>query len=99
MLLAFVSCGGHQPDPEQQGQQMLTEVRQLYADGNYAAARDSILSLRQRFPMALEARRQAILLLDSVELMDAKQQQDTLKSEFYRRKLQHDRQTSGLLSH
>ena len=69
---------------------MLNEARAAYAQGNYAAARDTIMSLRERYPRALEARRQAILLLDSVELMDAQQQQDTLKTEFFRRKLQHD---------
>lgn len=90
LLLALVSCGGSQPDPEQQGQQMLTEVRTLYAQGNYSAARDSIMSLRQHYPTALKARRQAILLLDSVELQLA--QGDSLKTEFYRRKLLHDKQ-------
>ena len=90
MLPFFVSCCSHQPDPEQQGQQMLTEARTLYTQGNYAAARDSILSLRQNYPKALKARRQAILLLDSVELQLA--QGDSLKSEFYCRKLLHDMQ-------
>ena len=93
MLLALVSCGGNQPDPEQQGQQMLTEARICYAQGNYAAARDSIMSLRKNHPTALEARRQAILLLDSVELQLA--EGDSLKQEFFRRKLLHDIQEIG----
>ncbi len=93
LLLALVSCGNHQPDPEQQGQQMLTEARACYAQGNYAAARDSIMSLRKNHPTALEARRQAILLLDSVELQLA--EGDSLKQEFFRRKLLHDIQEIG----
>ena len=93
LLLVLVSCSGRQPDPEQQGQQMLTEARTLYAQGNYAAARDSILSLRQHHPTALKARRQAILLLDSVELQLA--QGDSLKTEFYSRKLLHDMKEIG----
>ena len=73
-----------------QGEAMLREARQLYAEARYDAARDTILSLRRRFPMALDARRQAILLMDSIELQLA--EGDTLKQEFFRRKLEHDRQ-------
>ena len=76
------------PDPEQQGAQMLCEARQLYAETRYDAARDTILSLRRRFPMALDARRQAILLMDSIELQLA--EGDSLKQEFFRRKLSFD---------
>lgn len=71
---------------------MLEQARTLMKEGNNAAARDTILSLRKRFPRAIEARRQAILTLDSVELADATLLQDTLKLEFYRRKLQFDKE-------
>ena len=67
---------------------MLDEARQLYVSGQYATARDTILSLRKRFPTALEARKAAILLKDSAEIQLA--EGDTLKQEFYRRKLEHD---------
>ena len=76
---------------------MLNEARAAYFQGNYEAARDSILSLRQNCPLALEARRQAILLMDSVEYQLA--EGDTLKREFFRRKLQHDRQSINISSH
>ena len=89
-LLVTLSCTT-KADPEAEGQQMLVEARTAYAEGRYAAARDTIMSLRQRFPKALDARRQAILLLDSVELMDARQQGDSLKTGFFRRKLEHDK--------
>ena len=88
-LLSFVTIACvSKPDPEQQGAAMLTEARQLYFEGRYEACRDSILSLRRRFPTAIDARRQALLLMDSVELQLA--EGDTLKQEFFRRKLQFD---------
>lgn len=92
-LCLTVACGKPLSD-EEQGQQMLCEARQAYSRKDYAAARDTILSLRQRFPKALAARREAILLLDSVELMDA--QDDSLKAEFFRRKLEHDVEGIGI---
>ena len=51
---------------------MLDEARVLLANQNYAAARDTILSLRSQYPTALAARRAAILTLDSVELMETR---------------------------
>lgn len=92
-LCLTVACGKSLSD-EEQGQQMLREARQAYSRKDYAAARDTILSMRQRFPKALAARREAILLLDSVELMDA--QDDSLKAEFFRRKLEHDVEGIGI---
>jgi len=90
LLLVTLSCTT-QADPEAEGQQMLVEARAAYVRGDYTSARDTIMSLRKRFPKAFDARRQAILLLDSVELMDARQQGDSLKTEFFRRKLEHDK--------
>lgn len=87
--LIFIACAcAKTPTDEQLGQQMLDEARAAYAEGRFETARDSILSLRKRFPKAFEARRQAILLMDSVELQLAAG--DSLKTEFYCRKLQHD---------
>ena len=68
---------------------MLSAARNAYIEHDYTAARDTILSLRKHYPLALEARRQAILLMDSIELMDA--QGDSLKVEFFRRKLEYDK--------
>ena len=51
---------------------MLDEARQLLADKHYAAARDTILSMRRQHPTALDVRRAAILTLDSVELMETR---------------------------
>ena len=93
ITVLWAACAA-EPNPEQQGAAMLGEARQLYASGQYATARDTILSLRKRFPMALEARKTAILLMDSVEIQLA--EGDTLKQEFYRRKLEQEK-TSKLV--
>ncbi len=87
-IIVLCACKPQTTD-EEGGQQMLAEARACYASGNYTAARDTILSMRKRFPTAFEARQQAILLMDSVELQLA--EGDSLKSEFFRRKLEHDR--------
>ena len=94
LLPLFIIACASKPDPEQGGAAVLEEARQLYAQGQYAAARDSIMSLRQHHPKAIGARLQAILLLDSVEIQLA--EGDTLKQEFFRRKLQHDIEGLGM---
>lgn len=79
---------------------MLSEARAALQAKDYNAARDTIMSLRKRFPTAIEARKQGILLLDSVELFaaeDSLAQADSaewerldVKAKFFRRKLQED---------
>ncbi len=79
---------------------MLGQARQALTAKQYNAARDTIMSLRKRFPTAIEARKQAILLLDSVEMMaaqDSLQAADSaewerldIKMKFFQRKLQED---------
>ncbi len=88
-IIGLVWACAKEPSPEEMGQQMLNQARSAYARGEYAAARDTILSLRKRFPTAIEARRQAIFLMDSVEYQLA--EGDSIKAEFYRRKLEHDK--------
>ena len=51
---------------------MLSEARELLISKDYAAARDTIMSLRQQHPTALQTRRAAILTLDSIELMEVR---------------------------
>ncbi len=89
-IAALIAACTATPTDEQQGSQMLQEARTLLRQGNTAAARDTILSLRRRFPRAVQARRQAILTLDSIELQDARNQADSLKIEFYERKIADD---------
>ncbi len=79
---------------------MLKEARQALSGKQYNAARDTILSLRKRFPTAIEARKQAILLLDSVEMMAAQDSLQTadsaewerldIKMKFFQRKQHED---------
>ncbi len=90
MALAVTSCK-HEPTDEEQGAVLLEEARQLLGQGDLQAARDTILSMRQRFPHAISVRKQAILTLDSVELQQAILDGDSLKTEFYLRKLEFDK--------
>lgn len=62
------------PDYEQQGQRWLTLARASLRDADYSLARVYIDSLRTRCAMALNAREDAILLLDSIDLAEAREQ-------------------------
>lgn len=53
-------------------ERQLDEARQLMSRKQFAAARDTIMSLRRQHPTALNVRRAAILTLDSVELMETR---------------------------
>lgn len=66
------SCGRKEPDPEIGAQQMLSSARTLMAEKNYAAAKDSILEMRKKFPKAFNARTEGIIVMDSIELLQAK---------------------------
>ena len=95
--LSLASC---KEDVEKNAQKMLDDARFALRHGHYTEARDSILSLRAKYPTAIEARKQGILLLDSIELKAA---QDSLKNatgeewkrldmkaKFFERKLRED---------
>lgn len=99
MVVIFAACGG-QIDIDRAAQRMLDDARFALRRGYYAEARDSIFSMRQKYPTAIESRKQGILLLDSIELKAA---QDSIKNatgeewkrldmkvKFYERKLQED---------
>ena len=70
------SCGsGHDaPDYERQGQRWLDMARASLRDADYTLARVYIDSLRTRCPQALNAREDAIILLDSIDLSEARAQ-------------------------
>ena len=70
--LISLGCKTAEDATEDSASTMLDEARQLLADKHYAAARDTILSLRRQHPTALDVRRAAILTLDSVELMETR---------------------------
>lgn len=97
--LVLMACGG--ATEEEIGGEMVGMARRLMNEKNYTAARDTIISLRQNHPTAIEARKRAILLLDSVELFATRdslritqdsidRQRLLMKEEFYVRKIQFD---------
>jgi hypothetical protein len=96
----FLSACASKPDPEMEGQRMLDEARRELSQKNFAAARDTIMMLRLRCPKALYARRQALVLLDSIELQGAADslsrangeewERLDVKHKFFQRKLQED---------
>ena len=92
----FLSACASKPDPEMEGQRMLDEARRELSQKNFAAARDTIMMLRLRCPKALYARRQALVLLDSIELLGLSRangeewERLDVKHKFFQRKLQED---------
>ena len=80
---------------------MLDEARRALAHHNYRAARDTIFSMRKKFPSAIEVRKQGILLLDSIELQGAIDSMKNakgpewerlyVKQQFFQRKLEVDK--------
>lgn len=102
-LLALIcaSCATAPTTPEAGASVMLEKSRQHLQDGRYDAARDSILSMRRQYPTALQSRAQGILLLDSIEMLAAKDSMGSatgeewkrlsVKAQFFERKLQEDK--------
>ena len=62
---ALVACA---PTEDEKAQPTLDNIEKLYAEGKYAATLDSITSLRERFPMAVEARKKALKIWQDVSL-------------------------------
>ncbi len=93
----FTACGSNE---EQSARQMLDQARTALRHRQYSEARDSILSMRRKHPAAINARRQGILLLDSIEMQAAADsltrawgkewERLDVKKRFYERKLQED---------
>lgn len=96
--LMCISCATE--SPEKEASAMLEKSRQHLLDERYDAARDSILSMRKKYPNALACRRQGILLLDSIEMIAARDSMGNatgeewkrlnIKTQFFERKLQED---------
>ena len=61
---------------ESDGYEWLAKARAQLADKNHKEARNSIDSLRKNCPMAFNAREEGILLLDSIEISQARQDLD-----------------------
>lgn len=74
-LLVLCSCTSKEPDPEIGATEMLNTARRLMNEKDYEAAKDSVLLMRQKFPKALKTRTRGIVVMDSIELLQA---QDSL---------------------
>lgn len=81
LLLALTACKKQddktahysevRAEMEVRGAESISKARSLLAQGNYTAARDTILQMRVSYPMALSAREEGILLMDSIDLGEA----------------------------
>lgn len=82
LCLLAAACNSEKKDPNREAAPMLESARNLMFQKNYQAARDSILSLRKKHPTALEVRHQGILVMDSIELLQARDSLAQLDSVF-----------------
>lgn len=99
-LLAVLLVGCSKKTPDERAANMLREARYALHHHLYDEARDTIFSLRRNCPTAIEARKQAILLLDSIEMNAAADslrlvtgkewERLNVKKQFFERKLQED---------
>ena len=78
LLFILMLCGCVSGPSE--AEQYLEKSRNAMALRRYDVARDTIYALRHRFPEAIAERRQAILLLDSIELQAANDSLDALRT-------------------
>lgn len=103
LLFFYMACTEEAVEPKAAA--MLNKSRMHLKDGRYDAARDSIISMREKYPTALESRAQGILLLDSIEMLAAQDSLDdatgeewkrlSIKALFFERKLQEDKKKLG----
>ena len=64
-LLLFTACA---KTDDEKAQDLLAQIDSLYAKGKYKETLDSITVLRDRFPMALESRRKALVVWQKASL-------------------------------
>ena len=63
--MLFTACA---KTDDEKAQDLLAQIDQLYAKGKYKETLDSITVLRDRFPMALESRRKALVVWKKASL-------------------------------
>ena len=63
--MLFMACA---KTDDEKAQDLLSQIDQLYAKGKYKDTLDSITVLRDRFPMALESRRKALVVWQKASL-------------------------------
>ena len=84
--LCLASCDGI--GPRQQAEALLEEAGQLFSDGDYDRALAKIDSLRKVFPNAIETRKKALTLYQSISLKQA--QEDLAHTDSILQELTHD---------
>jgi hypothetical protein len=57
------SCTGQEDKEEEYAGRMIDAARTLMTEGNYVAAKDSILAMRETFPTAFKARATGIIVM------------------------------------
>ncbi len=75
LTLAAATCSSNPDNVEERAEKMLNQARELLAQKHYAAARDTIATMRQAYPTAFNTRAAGIVVMDSIELCKA---QDSL---------------------
>jgi len=100
ILLAVLLAACSEETVDERAAAMLREARYALHHHLWNEARDTIFSLRRNCPTAIEARKQAILLLDSIELNAATDslklvtgdewKRLNVKKQFFERKLEED---------
>ena len=63
--MLFTACA---KTDDEKAHDLLAQIDQLYAKGKYKETLDSITVLRDRFPMALESRRKALVVWQKASL-------------------------------
>lgn len=84
--LCLASCDGN--GPRLQAEALLEEAGQLFSDGDYDRALAKIDSLRKVFPNAIETRKKALTLYQSISLKQA--QEDLAHTDSILQELTHD---------
>lgn len=99
ILFTITACNGGPSDQSKARQRdeaaaalSLQEARSWLAQDSTARARQIIIEMRRQCPLALTARRQAILLMDSIDIREAWLSSETEKVRYYQRKLKFDSQ-------
>jgi len=68
VIIAIVMLASCEKTEDEKAAQLLEQIESLYEKGDYAEALDSITSLRMNHPLAVKARRRAIVLWDLASL-------------------------------
>ena len=78
LLCVAVSCGKKQ-DVDQQAASCLRDSRMALSAGDYVKAKSYIDTLRLKYPTALNAREEGILLLDSINIKESKKELEEME--------------------